>query len=132
MVATNTPARVVHPRQIAMWLLALISLLSLALTIFDYFDTSNGIHGTAGVMLVIVSTALMLIASLVIALWVHRGWVRGVLLFLIVLDIVCTAAAGYFLESDTLMILMLLALICWLGHVFARPPAARLRAEVTP
>lgn len=132
MAPSSAPARVTHPRQIAIWLLALFSLLSLALTIFNDLDPSNGIHGTVGALLVVVSTALMLIASVIVALWARRGWGRGVLLFLILLDIVCTAAAGYFLESTTLMILMLLALICWLAHVFAPRPLTGLAAGVAP
>jgi hypothetical protein len=131
-MTTTSIARSPSPRgSWGIWLLALAALLGVALTLYYEVDKSDGIHDTQGLTLVIVSTILMLLASLVIALWVHRGWLHGLLAFLIILDIVGTAAAGYFLESYALAALMLVALIGWLAHVFA--PARRdTLAGVTP
>ena len=84
---------------LGLWLLGTASLLALALSIFNYFWTGNGIHGTPGALLVIVSSALMLAAA--IFLHVARliaGWLRGTLLALILLDIIGTALAAYMLE----------------------------------
>jgi hypothetical protein len=107
--------------------LAVVSLLSLVLTIYNYFNPNNGIHGTAGALLVIVSTALMLVASVVIAVrWARPRWVRILLEVLILLDIFGTGFAGYMLESWILLVLMAIALIGWIVHVAA--PARRKAA----
>jgi hypothetical protein len=108
------------------WVMAAGGLLGLAISIFDYFWTGNGIHGTEGVVLVICSSALILIAALLFALaLLPWGWLRVPLDVLLVLGIIGTAVAGYFLEAWILVGFMVLALIGWLIHIFtggaARP-----------
>lgn len=104
------------------WILLLGALIGLAEAIFDYFWTGNGIHGTAGVVLVIVSTALMVLAAGALTLWpaMARG-LRGVLLFLILLDIVGSGLASYMLEAWWLVGAMALALVGWIIHLAADP-----------
>jgi hypothetical protein len=94
------------------WLLILSSAAGLGVSIFDYFG-DIGIRGTAGVLLVIVSTALILGASLIIALASVREWIGVVLMTLIFLGIVGTGLAAYFLEAKWLLASMAVALIAW-------------------
>ena len=119
-------------RRTGIWVLALVSAIGLVLAAVGYLNPANGIHGSAGALLVVISTLLMLGAALVIALWVRRGWVRGTLLALILLDIFGTAAAGYLLESYWLVGAMVLALLLWLVGVFAPRAPARLAEGTTP
>jgi hypothetical protein len=112
----------------AMRFVVLLAALSFIVSIFDYFWTGNGIHGTEGALLVVVSTLLMLIASAVILSGRVHGWVRVVLEILILLDFLGTGLAAYLLESWVLLILDVIALVAWIVHGLWR---AR-REEVTP
>lgn len=109
---------------IGLWLLGTASLLALALSIFNFFWTGNGIHGTPGALLVIVASALMLAA----AIFLHvapliANWLRGLLLGLIALDIAGTALAAYMLEAYLLLAVMGIALIGWIVRIFRKRPA---------
>ena len=127
MTTPGQPTRLFAWQNSAIWGLAVVSLLCLVLTIYNYFSPANGIHGTAGALLVIVSTALMLVASVVIAVrWARPRWVRVLLEVLILLDILGTGFAAYMLESGILLVLMAIALIGWIVHVVA--PARRQTA----
>ncbi len=108
------------------WLLCLAALIGLGICVFAYFSTGNGIHGTAGVLLVIVSTALMLLAALAISIWPAMWvWLRGLLLVLIALDIVGSGFAGYMLDDWWLVGAMALATIGWLAYLAADPARRR-------
>ncbi len=98
----------------------LLSLLALVDSLFNYFWTGNGIHGTEGALLVVVSTLLMAIAAALIANNWIGGWLRGVFEVLLFLDFLGTAAAAYLLEAWILLALVVLAFIAWLAH-FVRP-----------
>jgi hypothetical protein len=107
-----------RPPGYGLWLLATGALLALALSIFNYFWSGNGIHGSAGALLVIVSSALMLGA----AIFLHvapliAGWLGATLLTLIALDIAGTALAAYMLEAYGLLAVMAVALIGWVVHL---------------
>src|SRR5690242_4652971 len=52
---------------VSRWLLAVASAVALAIALFDYFWPNNGIHGTAGALLVVASTAVALVLSIVLA-----------------------------------------------------------------
>lgn len=106
-----------------MWAVSLLALLALIDSIFNYFWTGNGIHGSEGALLVVVSTLLLTIAAAIIAARRVRGWVRIVLEILIVLDFIGTAAAADLLEAWILLALIVLAAIAWIVHV-ARPAPA--------
>jgi len=96
-----------------------LSLLAFLDSVFNYFSRGNGISGTEGALLVVVSTLLMLIAAILLARDVMRGWVRTTFEFLIVLDFLGSAAAAYFLNAWLLLALVALAAIAWLARVFA-------------
>lgn len=99
----------------------LASIIGLAVSYFDYVTPESGIDQSGGVQLVLAAMTLMLGAGLVVAL-LGPGLVRKVLLFLILLDIVGTATAGYFLESPLMMGTMMIAAIGWVMSLSARAP----------
>jgi hypothetical protein len=108
--------------------------IGLLLALYNNFNSSNGIHGTAGALLVIVSSALVLIASLLLAFNVFRPrWLRIVVDALLILGILGTGFAAYMLEANWLVVLMVVALIGWLVHVFSGRLRARpVAVEVAP
>jgi quinoprotein glucose dehydrogenase len=111
--------------------LFIVSALGVAMSIFNYFWTGNGIHGSLGALIVIGSTVLMAIAAAAIAFGVASGWVRSVLAVLILLDILGTGFAAYMLDAWVLVGLMVLAFIAWLVSAFAdgRPSRRALASE---
>ena len=86
--------------------------------LFEYFWTGNGIHGTEGALLVVLSTLLMAVAAALIGLRVVHGWLSTVLSILLVLDFIGTGLAAYLLEALILLGLDILAAIAWLA-IFA-------------
>ena len=112
------------------WLLPLGALIALGAAIFDDFDPGNGIHGTGGVLLVIVSSAVMLILALALVRWRRSpGWVHGLLLVLLIIDIAGTGLASYLLEAWWVFGATVLALIGWLIDI---PRDRALRAVPAP
>lgn len=102
-------------------LLVVSSGAGLCLSVFDYFFAA-GINRTGGVALVIVSTALMLASSSALALDRSEGqWLRAFLIVALLLDVIGTAFAAYFLEAHLLLAAMVLALIGWIVSVGAGP-----------
>jgi len=100
------------------WLIILASLIVMAICVYDYYTPETGLIGTGGVILVAVSALLMLLASLVVALVPNRsGFLQGFLIVSILLDIIGSSVAGYFLESPVIMAAEALALIGWLMNV---------------
>ncbi|HEY7842196.1 MAG TPA: hypothetical protein VID30_00780 [Bradyrhizobium sp.] len=90
---------------------------ALAISVFDFFWTGNGIHGTAGAGLVVISSALMVAAAaLILAARMSRPQ-RGLLVVLVALDIVGTAFAAYLLEADLLLAAMAAAAVGWIVHL---------------
>jgi glycerol-3-phosphate acyltransferase PlsY len=114
----------------AIWLLVAVSALGLAVSVFNYFWTGNGIHGSLGALIVIGSTLLMALASAAIAVGFARGWVRSVLAVLILLDILGTGFAAYMLEAQILLGLMILALIAWPFSAFSDRRLSRRAATL--
>lgn len=109
------------------WLLALASVVGLVASSMYFFSPGDGIAGTAGVILVMVTLALMVLASLAMAIWPAMArWLRGLLLFLILLDIVGTGFAGYMLEAWWIVGAMAVALVAWIIHVAADPAPRRV------
>lgn len=100
------------------WLIILASLIVMAICVYDYYTPETGLIGTGGVVLVAVSALLMLLASLTMALVPNRsGFLQGFLVVSILLDIIGSSVAGYFLESPVIMAAEALALIGWLMNV---------------
>jgi hypothetical protein len=105
------------PRDFAITAVLVLALLAFLDSIFEYVWTGNGIHGSEGALLVVVSTLLMAIAAWLIMMGWARGWFRGLLEVLILLDFLGTAVAAYFLQSWILLGLMVLGFIAWVAHL---------------
>lgn len=87
----------------------------LGISTFNYFWTANGIHGSWGAALVMISSLLMLLsAAALILIDGMRPALRGTLVVLILLDILGTGLAGYMLEADWLVAAMAVALTGWI------------------
>lgn len=100
------------------WLITLASLIAIAICVYDYYTPETGLIGTGGVILVAAAAVLMLLASLVLAMVPNRsGLLQGFLVVSILLDIIGSSVAGYFLESPVIMAAQALALIGWLMNV---------------
>ena len=94
-------------------LMLLAGLLGAAAAGYDYITPATGIDHTGGVILVLVSCILMLLAALGI-LAMRHGVLVGVLVFLIFLDILGTGTAAWFLESELVMAAMVIAAVGFL------------------
>lgn len=105
-------------------LTALAAILGAVLGCYAYFTPGSGVDNSGGALLVIVSSILILLASALLALvsGVPR-WLRGVFLVLLSVGIVCTAVAGYFLELDVLVGMMIVAFIGWIVAMTGTPAA---------
>jgi hypothetical protein len=104
------------------WLLAASAAAGLCVSLFDYFWPNTGIDGTPGALLVVVSSALVLGAALLMAL--HRSkalWLRAFLNVSTLLGVVGTGAAAYFLEADVLLAFMAVGLVGWCWHMILGP-----------
>ena len=100
------------------WLIILASLIAIAICVYDYYSPATGLIGAGGVVLVAGAAVLMLLASLVMALVPGRAnWLQTFLTVSILLDIIGSSVAGYFLESPVIMAAEALALIGWLMNV---------------
>ena len=100
------------------WLIVLASLIAMAICVYDYYTPETGLIGTGGVMLVAVAGLLMFLASLTLKLVPNRScFLQGFLVVSIILDIIGSSVAGYFLESPVIMAAEALALIGWLMNV---------------
>jgi len=97
----------------------LISVLAFADALFNYFWTGNGIHGTEGALLVVVSTLLMGVAAWLTGAHIVHGWLRTLLLALLVLDFIGTGLAAYLLEAWILLALDIAATVAWLATLAA-------------
>ncbi|WP_223146184.1 hypothetical protein [Pusillimonas sp. ANT_WB101] len=99
-------------------LLLLGALIGFAVSVFDYFWTGNGIHGTAGLLLVIITSAVMLILGGALAHWrTSSSRTHGILLVLLLIVILGTAFAAYMLEAWWVLGGVTLALIGWLVDI---------------
>lgn len=102
------------------WLIVLASLITVAICVYDYYTPETGLIGSGGVILVAGAAVLMFLASLVMAKMPNRGaLVQTFLVVSILLDIIGSSVAGYFLESPVIMAAQALALIGWLVNVIS-------------
>jgi len=100
------------------WLIIIASLIAMIICVYDYYTPETGLIGTGGVVLVAIAALLMFLASLTLALVPNRpGLLQGFLVVSIILDIIGSSVAGYFLESPVIMAAEALALIGWLMNV---------------
>jgi hypothetical protein len=110
--------------------LTLLAVVAFLDSVFEYFWPANGIHGTEGAVLVVISTLLMAIASALIAARAAKGWFYILLEILVFLDLWGTGVAAYFLENWILLVLDFLALIVFVIHV-AMPRRAVVAESVS-
>jgi hypothetical protein len=116
-VEGRRPAR---PGNIPFLLLCILSAIAVIVAAVNAFSQGNGIAFSGGAYLVLCSTILLVIASLIVTFSSSSpGWLRGILLFLILLDFVGTGVAAYFLDSYVLLAVMVLGFIAWLIGLFA-------------
>jgi hypothetical protein len=88
-------------------------LLGTVVSLYNYFSPSSGISDTPGALLVVVTSAVLFLLGFAIGAPRSRGggfrrFLSGLCLFLIL----GTAFAAYLLESQILLVLMV---VCWLG-----------------
>ena len=103
-------------------IIALAAAIAIGISLYDYCVTATGLEGTEGVILTGVAAALMLAAAF--GLMARSvGALATTLRVLILLDIIGTAVAGYFLESGLLIAAMLVALAGWAWNVRAKREA---------
>ena len=99
-MAGNSRAAIASPRAVGIWVLGIATALALLDSIFNYFWTGNGIHGSPGALLIYFRI-------------VRGGW--GVLLeVLIFLDLIGTGVAANLLEARILLVLTVIGFIGWL------------------
>lgn len=91
-------------------LIALAGFLGAAAALYDYITPATGIDHTGGVILVLGSCLLMALAALGV-LAIGPGVLTGILVLLILLDILGTGTAAWFLESELVMAAMAIAVI---------------------
>ena len=96
----------------------LAALIVMAISVYDYYTPDTGLIGTGGVVLTGAAALLMLLAGLVVAAVPARPcFLQWFLVVAILLDIIGSSVAGYFLESPVIMAAEALALIGWLVNV---------------
>lgn len=104
------------------WLLITAAFVSVIVAAVYAFSVGNGIALTLGTYLVLgSSTALLVLSMLLAATGMGRG-LRGLTLALVLIDILGTALAAYFLLATWLIVLMAIALVGWLVHLLVDPP----------
>ncbi|HTW71893.1 MAG TPA: hypothetical protein VME47_18555 [Acetobacteraceae bacterium] len=112
-------------------LLALAATAATALSIFAYFN-SEAINHTAGLLLVICTSAVMAVAALALGtMRFFPRWLRATGLLLLLIDIFGTGIAAWFLEARGLLALMGVALLAWLLHLATGPRTTRTQAGTT-
>ncbi|MCP5411295.1 MAG: hypothetical protein H6924_04060 [Alphaproteobacteria bacterium] len=100
------------------WLIVIASIITMGICVYDYYTPETGLIGTGGVVLVAVAGLLMLLAALAMKFYTARPrFLQVFLIVSILLDIIGSAVAGYFLESPVIMACQALALIGWLMQV---------------
>jgi len=90
--------------------------------LYDFHTVTTGIDGTGGVQLVIASSLLMVFGALMLLL-LGRGFLAGLFVSLLLLDVIGTGVAAYFLESGLVMAAMALAALGWIIHMNTRRAA---------
>ena len=111
-------------------ILVLAGAAALGIAIFNYFWTDNGIHGSAGALLVIISSFLMLVSAAALALADRMSpTLRGSLAVLILLDILGTGLAAYMLDADWLVAAMAVALTGWVARLVSNTAPGGTRAR---
>lgn len=106
-------------------LLCASGIVGAAVSIANYLSPDSGIAGTPGAILVIVSTVILVAFGLIMRAGMPRSragriFVAAAALF----DIAGTAFAGQLLNSEMLVVAMLVALVGWAFHLFEQRPTS--------
>ncbi len=100
-------------------LVLFLSVIGFGLALYELLSPASGTAGTAGAILVTVSTALMAAALLLLVLAPPQGRAFGFLLALVLLAAAGTGAAAYFLMAHLLLAAMIAALFVGLAAAFS-------------
>jgi hypothetical protein len=112
-----------HSRSVnGAWLIAIAAAVGFVITLINYFTPHGPIAQTWGALLVLVSTALMLVAALWIACGALPRWLLVLFDILIVIDVLGTGFCAYMLETQMLLACMVIALIGWIWHIAGDNP----------
>lgn len=112
----------VWTRRYGLWLLLGSSVAGLIAAAVAVLHEGNGIAYSGGAYLVLVTTALLVAASLVLALYRRRRkWLTIILAILIFPGLVGTGLAAYFLETSPLVAFMVLGLVGWVVYLLVDP-----------
>jgi hypothetical protein len=104
--------------------MAACSVLGLVIALGYYLWRGDGIAFTPGALLVVVSTALLLLASLLLATRVlTHGFAIAFFVLASCLDILGTALAAWLLEANWLLAVTVIAAIGWIVHIAFDAPA---------
>jgi hypothetical protein len=112
------------------WLIAVAAALGFILSLYRYLSVGDGVSFTAGALLVVVSSALILAASLLISLVAVPRWLGITLSVLLLLGLLGTAFAGWLLESYWLSALMIIGLVGWFIHLAEPGPRRPITSHV--
>jgi hypothetical protein len=100
-------------------LMLLAGVIAAAIACYFYFVPGWNLDGEMGVAWVIFGAVMMVLGALVVMV-ARRGFIAGLFLFLLLLDIIGTGICSWFLDSIGLMAMMALAAIGWIVRVTAR------------
>ena len=123
MTARNQPHQLTRLAEPGAWLMTVGSTFGLLAALIDYFWRGDGIAYTSGALLVIVSSALLLGASLLLAARALGEALTVAFIVLAGLDILGTSFAAWMLEANWLLGLMTVAAAGWIVDVFFDAPA---------
>lgn len=101
-------------RKIALFLVLALGAAGFGLALYELLSPESGTAGTAGAIIVTVSTALLALAAALLLFVRLPEWLFGLLLALILIDAVATAVAGYFLMANLLAAAMVASLVAGL------------------
>jgi hypothetical protein len=104
------------------WVIVVASAIGFILACIAHFTPHGAVAYTWGALIVVVSTGLMLIASLLLATTAMPRWLVILFEVLIILDILGTGVCAYFLETYALLVFVVIALIGWIIHLAADSP----------
>lgn len=119
--------------RLAAGLLAALAAIGLVAVTIEFFTPASGIDGTPGALLAIVASALILGATIVVgfppAIPAGLHWTLEIL---ILLGVIGTLAAAWFLESWVLLGCMALGLVVQVVRLFNVKPLLPHRAGTAP
>ena len=112
------------------WLLAAASIVALGCALYYYLVPSTGVAYSYGAAIVLVSSAILTAAALVMVLDHDKPlWLLGFLYVGMFVDILGTGFAAYFLEAYWLLGAMVVALVGWFIRAISDPSDEEITAD---